>query len=151
MTLVLEHEVVPGLVAFADPEVMHAANVCRTNMPHEHVLGIHPFLVVDVDTGGVVTVLPLFSRPLPSRVLLDESRKRGLSFKWRHRESYFYKWEFWRAPVAVFCAATEEEATLVGDRRHYVDDGRGYREIRAFEGCNKNPYRLLTRSPEAAT
>lgn len=59
MTLVLEHEVVPGLVAFADPEVMHAANV--------------------------------------------------------------------------------------------VDDGRGYREIRAFEGCNKNPYRLLTRSPEAAT
>lgn len=108
MTLVLEREVVPGLVAFADPEVMHASNVCRTNMPREHVLGVHPFLVVDVDTGGVVTALPLFSRPLPSRVLLDESRKRGLSFKWRQRESYFCKWEFWRAPVAIFCAATEE-------------------------------------------
>lgn len=151
MTLVLEREVVPGLVAFADPEVMHASNVCRTNMPREHVLGIHPFLVVDVDTGGVVTALPLFSRPLPERVLLDESRKRGLSIGWRQRASYFYKWEFWRAPVAVFCAATAKEVTPVGDRRCYVDDGRGYREIRMYGDFNKNPYRLLTRSPEAAT
>ena len=119
MTLVLEHEVVPGLVAFADPEVMHAANVCRTNMPHEHVLR------------------SLHKRSSPRSKVRQVASSRELLLQ-----------------VGVLAGAGG--GLLLGDRgggdrRHYVDDGRGYHEIRAFEGCNKNPYRLLTRSPEAAT
>jgi hypothetical protein len=126
MSRLHQSELVPGLVARLDSQILRAAGGCETNAQRTDtedraVAGVHDFLVVAVDAmSGVCLAAPLFPRSSPGSAPLVPAKRAGDIDGWLTDDVHYSRWQHWRIPPAAMLAASDADPGEVGARRSFA-------------------------------
>ncbi len=124
MTAVSVGEVEPGLVIHLQPEEVVRLGGSLVKCPlGTEVKDKHFFLIVHVDdVKAECMAFPLYSQKqdIRDRIPLEEEEKSGKPEHWIGRPSFYFKWQFWRIPLASVCAASFDEDSEPPSRRRYA-------------------------------
>lgn len=150
MSALALQELRPGLVVHLDTAVLRRLGGSTTNAERRAggdraVHGPHYFLLLDApDPAGLVTAVPLFSRPAPGSEPLDARRKRGALSLWQQAPSWYSRWQHWRIPTHALVAASAGELTTAADRCRYADDDPdALHAIARWAARNRAPWRAV--------
>lgn len=118
------NEIKPGLVAHLQPdELIKIGGSFVKCPPGTEVKEKHFFLIVQVDAERSECIaFPLYSQQqgIRDRIALDDAEKSGKPEHWIGRPSFYFKWQFWRIPLASVSAASFDEDSEPTTRRHYA-------------------------------
>jgi len=146
MTAVSVKEVSAGIVVHLNPEILKGLEGCLVKCSNgTEVKESHYFLVVSIDSENAnCTAFPLYSRKqdIRDRIILEDSEKTGKAEHWIGMASYFFKWQFWKIPLAhIFLASFEDDSELQTRRFYAAANPHKLRDMTAAFARSRDEWR----------
>jgi hypothetical protein len=119
-------EIVPGVVARLDTELLRSTGGSETNAQltdteDRAVSDERDFLVVAVNTKtSSCMAVPLFPKSSPGSAPLTPSRRQGDIGTWLTDDVHYSRWQHWRIPLSALALASANDPGDVGTRRSYA-------------------------------
>jgi hypothetical protein len=126
MTQLALTEIVPGVVARLDTQLLRATGGSETNAQitdaeDRAVTDERDFLVVAVDKKAATCMaVPLFARSSPGSAPLAAAKRAGEVGGWLTDDVHYSRWQHWRIPLSAFAIASVNDPGDVGTRRFYA-------------------------------